>query len=86
MNCQKCLQQMIGATLVMLLLVGCGTPAGTPTPVPPTPTPTPSTGKVDIYPKSCTSRYCVNLTSSGKCEIIQIAQGRQIWESDTQQN
>ena len=37
----------------------------------------------DIYPKSCTSRYCVKLTSSGKCEIIEIAQRRQIWQSDT---
>jgi hypothetical protein len=40
----------------------------------------------DIYPKSCTSRYWVNLISSGKCGIIHIAQGRQIWESDTQQS
>jgi len=40
----------------------------------------------DIYPKSCTSRYCVKLTSSGKCEIIEIAQRRQIWPSDTQRN
>jgi hypothetical protein len=39
-----------------------------------------------IYPKSCTSRYCVKLTSSGKCEIIEIAQRRQIWPSDTQRN
>jgi hypothetical protein len=34
--------------------------------------------KGDIYPKSCTSRYCVKLTSSGKCAIIEIAQRRQI--------
>ena len=40
----------------------------------------------DIYPKSCTSRYCVKLTSSGKCEIIGIARRRQIWQSDTQRN
>ena len=42
--------------------------------------------KEDMYPKSCTSRYCVNLTSSGKCEIIGITQRRQIWQSDTQRN
>ena len=46
MSNQKLLQQMIGVTLVMLLLVGCGAPAATPvpptpTPIPPTPTPTP---------------------------------------------
>ena len=50
MSCQKLLQQMVGMTLVMLLLVGCGAPAATPvseapaataTPVPPTATPTP---------------------------------------------
>ena len=44
MNCQRLLQQMIGVTLVMLLLVGCGAPAATPTPIlPPTPTPIPPT-------------------------------------------
>ena len=32
MSCQKLLQQMIGVTLVMLLLVGCGAPAATPLP------------------------------------------------------
>jgi hypothetical protein len=47
MSYQKLLQQMIGVTLVMLLLVGCGAPAATPTPVvivvtaTPQPTPTP---------------------------------------------
>ncbi len=40
----------------------------------------------DIYPKSCTSRYCVKLTSSGKCGIMKTAQRRQIWPSDTQRN
>ncbi len=40
----------------------------------------------NIYPKSCTSRYCVKLTLSGKCEIIEIAQRRQIWQSGTQRN
>jgi hypothetical protein len=39
-----------------------------------------------ICPKSCASRYCVDLTSSGKCEIVRIAQRRQMWESDTQRN
>ena len=52
MNHKKLLPQMIGLTLVMLLLVACGTPqpAATPTPkpatstpVPPTPTPIPPT-------------------------------------------
>ena len=48
MSNQKLLQQMIGVTLVMLLLAGCGAPAATPvpptaTPVPPTPTPIPPT-------------------------------------------
>jgi hypothetical protein len=41
MSNRKLLQQMIGVTLVALLLVGCGAPAATPTPVPPTSTPTP---------------------------------------------
>ena len=41
MSYQKLLQQMIGMTLVLLLLVGCGTPAATP--VPPTATPVPPT-------------------------------------------
>ena len=46
MSYKKSLQHMIGVTLVMLLLVGCGAPAATPvpptaTPVPPTATPTP---------------------------------------------
>ncbi|MEW6743916.1 MAG: cellulase family glycosylhydrolase, partial [Planctomycetota bacterium] len=45
---QNLLQQMIGMTLVLSLLVGCGAPAATPvpptaTPVPPTPTPVPPT-------------------------------------------
>ena len=40
----------------------------------------------DIYPKSCTSRHCVKLTSSGKCGIMKTAQRRQIWPSDTQRN
>lgn len=31
MSCKKSLQQMIGITLVMLLLVGCGAPTATPT-------------------------------------------------------
>jgi hypothetical protein len=43
-------------------------------------------GHWDIYPKSCTSRYCVKLTSSGKCGIIGIAKRRQTWQSDTQQS
>jgi hypothetical protein len=50
MSNQKLLQQMIGVTVVMLLLVGCGAPAATlvppastPTPVPPTPMPVPPT-------------------------------------------
>ena len=51
MSYQKLLQQMIGVTLVMLLLVGCGAPAATPTPAvivvttasQPTPTPVPPT-------------------------------------------
>jgi len=48
MSNQKLRQQMIGVTLVMLLLAGCGAPAATPvpptaTPVPPTPTPIPPT-------------------------------------------
>ena len=42
MSYQKLLQQMIGVTLVVLLLAGCGAPAATPTPVPPTPMPTPT--------------------------------------------
>ena len=46
MSPQKLPQQMIGMTLVLLLLIGCGAPAATPvppttTPVPPTVTPTP---------------------------------------------
>jgi hypothetical protein len=49
MSTLKLIQQMIGLTLVLLLLSGCGTPAATPaplmittpTPVPPTATPTP---------------------------------------------
>ena len=56
MSYQKLLQQMIGVTLVMLLLVGCGAPTATPIvivvtatpqptamPVPPTATPVPPT-------------------------------------------
>jgi hypothetical protein len=43
---RKLLQQVIGVTLVMLFVVGCGAgtpepPTVTPTPVPPTPTPVP---------------------------------------------
>jgi hypothetical protein len=41
MNRQKHLQQVIGAMLITLLLVGCGAPAATPTPISPTATPTP---------------------------------------------
>jgi len=46
MNRQKLSQQVMGAMLITLLLVGCGAPAATPvpptaTPVPPTATPTP---------------------------------------------
>ena len=48
MSYKKLLQQVIGVTLVTLLLVGCGAPAATPmpptpTPVPPTATPVPPT-------------------------------------------
>lgn len=43
MHCQKLLQQIIGVTLVALLLSGCGTPAATPTPLVPTVTPIPPT-------------------------------------------
>ena len=39
---QKLLQQVIGTTLVALLVVGCSVPTATPTPVPPTATPTPT--------------------------------------------
>ena len=53
MNHKRLLPQMIGLTLVLLLLVACGTsqstttptpisPTATPTPVPPTATPTPA--------------------------------------------
>lgn len=50
MSYQKLQQQMVGVTLVMLLLIGCGAPPASPvseapvatsTPVPQTPTPTP---------------------------------------------
>lgn len=51
MSYQKLLRQMIGVTLAMLLLVGCGAPAAIPTPMhvvtatpTPLPTPTPSSG------------------------------------------
>jgi hypothetical protein len=40
MNRQKLSQQVMGAMLTTLLLVGCGAPAATPTPVPPTAAPT----------------------------------------------
>jgi hypothetical protein len=40
MNLHKFSQQVMGAMLVGLLLVGCGAPAATPTPIPPTDTPT----------------------------------------------
>jgi len=40
MNRQKLSQQVMGAMLTTLLLVGCGAPAATPTPIPPTATPT----------------------------------------------
>jgi len=35
----RCLAQMIGLTLVVLLLAACGGPEPTATPIPPTPTP-----------------------------------------------
>jgi hypothetical protein len=69
MNYQKLLQQMIGVTLVMLLLVGCGTPATIPTPVvivvtatpqptltpaPPTATPVPPTATPTPLPPTAT--------------------------------
>jgi hypothetical protein len=40
MSRQKLTQQVMGAMLITLLLVGCGAPATTPTPVSPTATPT----------------------------------------------
>ena len=43
MNRQKLSQQVMGAILITLLLVGCGAPAATPTPIPPTATPVPPT-------------------------------------------
>ena len=46
----------------------------------------PSLEGKDIYPKSCTSGYCVKLTSSGKCVIIETAKRRQTWQSDTQRS
>ena len=42
MNRQKLSQQVMWATLITLLLVGCGTPAATPTPIQPTETSTPT--------------------------------------------
>ncbi len=39
----RCLAQMIGLTLVVLLLAACGGPEPTATPIPPTPTPVPPT-------------------------------------------
>jgi len=43
MNRQKLSQQVMGAMLTTLLLVGCGAPVATPTPIPPTATPVPPT-------------------------------------------
>jgi len=43
MNRQKLSQQVMGAILTTLLLVGCGAPVATPTPIPPTATPVPPT-------------------------------------------
>jgi hypothetical protein len=60
MSCRKLLQQMIGVTLVMSLLVGCGAPAATPTPIvivataTPQPTPTPVPPTVTPVPPTST--------------------------------
>jgi polyhydroxybutyrate depolymerase len=43
MNRQKLSQQVMGAILITLLLVGCGAPAATPIPIPPTATSVPPT-------------------------------------------
>ena len=43
MSFQKLLKQIVGVTLVALLLAGCGAPPATPTPVPPTATSIPPT-------------------------------------------
>jgi len=61
MSHRKLLQQMIGVTLVMLLLVGCGAPGSTPvpptstpTPIPPTATPVPPTLTATLPPPTPT--------------------------------
>ena len=46
MSYQKLLQQMMGVTFLLLLLVGCGTPAATP--MPPTATPSKVTVTKDL--------------------------------------
>jgi len=52
---QKLLQQMIGMTLVVLLVVGCSVPTATPTPVPPTATPTPTPVPTPTVPPTPTA-------------------------------
>ena len=59
MSRQKLLQQVIGVTLVVLFLVGCGAPAATPepptsTPIPPTATSVPSTATPTPVPPTAT--------------------------------
>lgn len=51
MSTQKLPQQMMGVTFLLLLLVGCGTPAATPMPPTPTPeAPTPTTASnVEVF-------------------------------------
>jgi hypothetical protein len=57
MNHQKLLQQVIGVTLLMLLLVGCGAPTATPVSEAPvaTPTPAPSTATPTPMPAAIQS-------------------------------